>query len=664
MKKIILNILLLFITVSVFAQEEKKPEPKKSVFDQHEVFNPLFQYQIMSPTRSGTGAPGVMYWQNKADYKINVAFDDVANTITGEVEITYTNNSSDKLSFLWLQMDQNQFNSKSRSAAMKSVSGSRFGGDDAFEGGFELKSVQVEQKGKVSVGDYVVTDTRMQVRLTEPLGDKGDKIKVKIAYSFKIPKKGSDRMGMLDTKNGIVYEIAQWYPRMCVYDDIEGWNTFPYLGAGEFFCEYGDYEYSITAPASHIVVGSGELLNPQECWTATQLTRLTQAMSSDKTVMIRAANEVKEANSRPSKPTITWKFRMKNSRDVAWASSKAFIVDACKMNLPSGKKSMAMSAYPEESATNDSWNRSTEYVKGCIEFYSNYLLEYPYPVAVNVAGTCGGMEYPGMTFCGHKAKNADLWGVTDHEMGHTWFPMIVGADERKFAWMDEGMNTFINTLSTAAFNNGEYKSADRFTGKMNRFAPFIYRPNSEKIMNLPDVIQESNLGFEAYFKPAIGYRMLREQVLGKERFDYAFRTYTQRWAYKHPTPYDFFKTMEDAAGEDLGWFWKSWFYELFKIDQAVKDVRYNRGDATKGAIITIENLEKMPMPVVVEYETVTGKKGRVELPVEVWFRGPTWKFQVNTTEELKSVTIDPDETLVDADYKNNKWKAETKTDNN
>jgi aminopeptidase N len=199
---------------------------------------------------------------------------------------------------------------------------------------------------------------------------------------------------------------------------------------------------------------------------------------------------------------------------------------------------------------------------------------------------------------------------------------------------------------------------------MNRFAPFIYRPNTEKIMNLPDVIQESNLGFEAYFKPAIGYRMLREQVLGKERFDYAFRTYTQRWAYKHPTPYDFFKTMEDAAGEDLGWFWKSWFYELFKIDQAVKDVRYNRGDATKGAIITIENLEKMPMPVVVEYETVTGKKGRVELPVEVWFRGPTWKFQVNTTEELKSVTIDPDETLVDADYKNNKWKAETKTDNN
>jgi hypothetical protein len=500
----------------------------------------------------------------------------------------------------------------------------------------------------------------MQIRLTDAVAEKGDKIKVKIAYSFKIPKYGADRMGVLDTKNGAVYEIAQWYPRMCVYDDIEGWNVIPYLGSGEFFCEYGDYEYAVTAPANHILVGSGELLNPQECWTATQQTRLAQALNSDKTVMVRSKEEVTDVASRPNRPTITWKFRMKNTRDIAWASSKAFIIDACKINLPSGKKSLSLSAYPEESATNDGWNRSSEYVKASIEFYSKYLIEYPYPVAVNVAGTCGGMEYPGMTFCGYKAKNGDLWGVTDHEMGHNWFPMIVGADERKFAWMDEGMNTFINTLSTANFNNGEYKDVDRTSGNMQILGNYLFRPSSEPIMTSPEVLQEYNLGFEAYFKPSVGYKLLREQILGADRFDYAFKSYANQWAYKHPTPFDFFRSMEDAAGEDLGWFWKSWFYETWKIDQSVKEVKYVKGDATKGAIITIENMEKAPMPVVAEYETVTGKKDRITLPVEIWMRGSKWSFKVPTTEELKSVVLDPDKKMPDSDAKNNTWKAEVK----
>ena len=232
--------------------------------------------------------------------------------------------------------------------------------------------------------------------------------------------------------------MAQWFPRMCVYDDIEGWNVLPYLGAGEFYLEYGNFEYSINAPASHIVVGSGELVNPAEVYTAEQMKRWNAAAASDKTVIIRGAEEVTNPNSRPAKERLTWKFKCQNARDVAFSSSKAFILDAAKINLPSGKKAMAVSAYPVESDGTNAWARSTEYVKASIEYYSNWLYEYTYPVATNVAGVVSGMEYPGIIFCGFEDQTASLWGVTDHEFGHNWFPMIVGNNERKFAWMDEG----------------------------------------------------------------------------------------------------------------------------------------------------------------------------------------------------------------------------------
>jgi hypothetical protein len=626
-------------------------------YDHRALFHPLINYQPGNPYRSATGAPGPAYWQNRADYKISATLDDKQDLLTGEVEITYTNNSPDRLPFLWLYLDQNLFSATSRGAITTPPKGSRFG-NGAFVGGIQVQSVSVEQHKKVSKANYLISDTRLQIRLLDAMMPTGDVVKIKIAYSFKVPAYGSDRMGTLDGENGRIYEIGQWYPRMCVYDDVDGWNTMPYLGAGEFYLEFGDYEYSITAPASHIVVGSGELLNPNEVLTEEQITRLAKAAESDKTVMIRTKAEVREAKSRPTaKPLLTWKFRIRNARDVAWASSKAFVWDAARINLSSGKKCLAQSVYPVESATDDSWNRSTEYTKGSIEHYSEKWMDYPYPVATNVAGPVGGMEYPGIVFCGYKARKGSLWGVTDHEFGHTWFPMIVGSDERKYGWMDEGLNTFINSLSTKDFNKGEYANTLDVFSNMHLMAPVIFAPGSDPIMTIPEVVQEQNLGWAAYYKPAMGLQMLREQILGEDRFDYALRTYLNRWAYKHPTPFDFFKTMENASGENLGWFWKGWFLENWKIDQTVSDVTYIDDDPKKGALITIENIEQWAMPATVEIKLQSGKKERVKLPVEIWQRGGSWVIKHPSSEAIESVMIDPDRNLPDVDPRNNLWKT-------
>jgi hypothetical protein len=631
--------------------------PSASKYDHRDAFNPLFNFMPGTAYRSGTGAPGPMYWQNKADYKINATLDENANTLTGEVEITYKNNSPDKLPFVWLQLDQNQFNDNSRGGKTTAIVGGRFG-NTGFDGGYTIQFLSAEKRvstGKKSASrsvyaEHLVDDTRMQIRLSEPLTT-GEELKIKVSYSFKVPRYGSDRMGKQDTQNGIIYEMAQWYPRMAVYDDVEGWNTLPYLGAGEFYLEYGDFEYNITVPWDHIVAGSGELTNPSEVMTAEQIKRFNEAKNSDKTVIIRSAAEVTDAKSRPrNSGNLTWKFKCKQARDVAWASSKGFVWDAAKINLPSGKTSIAQSVYPVESATNDSWNRSTEYVKGCIEFYSKYIYEYSYPSATNVAGVVAGMEYPGIVFCSYRDKTESLWGVTDHEFGHNWFPMIVGTNERKYGWMDEGFNTFINTLSTKNFNNGEYFQQEN----ARQYAPYFY--DRDPIMNIPDVVQANNLGLAAYVKPGYGLTMLRELILGEKRFDYAFKEYVNRWAFKHPTPLDFFRTMEDAAGEDLGWFWKGWYVNDWKIDQSVKDVSYIQQDATKGSVITIENLEKMPMPAVVEIKEANGTTKRVDLPVEVWQRGSSWSFKYPSTSAIESVVVDPDNKLPDVNAKNNIWK--------
>jgi hypothetical protein len=460
-------------------------------------------------------------------------------------------------------------------------------------------------------------------------------------------------MGRLETKNGWVYQIAQWYPRMCVFDNVYGWNTLPYLGQGEFYLEYGDIEYSVNVPSDVLVGGSGELLNPMEVLTPAQQKRLLSARSSDKTVTIRSKDEVTDPSSRPAKGRLTWKFKCINTRDVAWGASTAFIWDAARMNLPSGKKALAQSLYPVESAGDSAWGRSTEYVKGAIEGYSNYLYEFSYPSATNIAGNVLGMEYPGIVFCGYRSRGRGLWGVTSHEFGHNWFPMIVGSNERKYPWMDEGFNTYINTIADSIFNKGEYLRETRNRNGMSGFWS-----DKDPIMTIPDVVQGLNLGITAYAKPSLGLQLLREEVLGKARFDYAFRYYVHQWAFKHPTPFDFFHAMENAAGENLDWFWRGWFLNDWKIDQAVTGVDYTGNDPAQGATITIETREKLPMPVTVEVKESNGTTNRVKLPVEVWMHGPVWKFHYASTSKIDQVTIDPDRRYPDTDPSNNTWKAQ------
>ena len=426
------------------------------------------------------------------------------------------------------------------------------------------------------------------------------------------------------------------------------------LVQGEFYLEYGDFDFSITAPASHILVASGEFINAAEVLTASQLTRMNEAKASDKTVMIRSEKEVTDPASRPSATTLTWHYKMSNARDVSWASSKAFIWDAAKINLPSGKTSLAMSVYPTESNGDKAWGRATEYVKGSIENYSKRWFEYPYPVATNVAGNVGGMEYPGIVFCGYKAQKDGLFGVTDHEFGHTWFPMIVGSNERKYGWMDEGFNTFINSLADDDFNKGEYKHT-RTT--MDVMTPYMFGEYRETVMSTPDALNEGNIGISLYGKPGYGLELLRNEILGPVRFDYAFKTYIQRWAYKHPTPWDFFRTMDNVAGEDLSWFWKEWFIENYHLDQSIESVKYEKDNAANGAIVTIDNLDQMAMPVNLSYETVSGIKGLIKLPVEIWNNTAEFKVKLSTTEKLSKVIIDEEKVFPDMNFANNNWMA-------
>lgn len=630
---------VVLFTGSAYAQQTPK-------YDYVEAFKPFFYPQTGTATRSASGQPGHAYWQNSADYHLNVSLNEDKKEITGTAQITYTNNSPDKLGFLWLQLDQNLFAKDSRGNGVVPLSGSRNGAHgEEFNGGYTIKSVRLDGKEV----KYTITDTRMQIDLPKELKANGGVAKIEIEYSFVSPDYGSDRMGVQETKNGKIFTMAQWYPRMCVYDDVMGWNTLPYLGASEFYLEYGNITANITVPANHYVVASGELLNEKDVYSKEEISRWNQARNSDKTVTIRSESEIGKNKISGTK---TWKFKITQARDFAWASSAAFILDAAKINLPSGKKSLAISAYPVESAGEKAWGRATEYTKAAIEHYSKKWYEYTYPAASNVAGNEGGMEYPGIVFCHMDSKGEDLWGVTDHEFGHNWFPMIVGSNERLFAWMDEGFNTFINGLSTEAFNKGEYYRKPNLA----RSGVYLLNDNLEPVMVGPDNMRERSIGALAYYKPGTGLDVLREAILGPEKFDKAFRTYIDRWAFKHPTPWDFFHTMENVSGEELNWFWRGWFFNKWKIDQAVKNVQYINGDFKNGVQITVENIGQLPMPTTVQIRFKDGTAQTLKIPVEVWKRNTEWTFKVDSKKEIDEVKLDPDSVVPDVNLENNSKK--------
>ncbi|MGA9120598.1 MAG: M1 family metallopeptidase [Bacteroidota bacterium] len=626
-------------------------------YDPHKAFDPMFDAGSKSGCRGSDGTPGPDYWQNRADYSLEAILDDSLNVISATVRITYTNNSPDALPYLWLALDQNQFSANSRSSKL-SLS------PPQFAGGFTIGSVEIEQKGGRSKGDYIVNDTRMQIRLPVPLRPGGDKLILIIKYSFPVAPQGLGRSGMLTTKNGTIYDIAQWYPRMEVYDDIAGWNVLPFLGPGEFYLEYGDFDYRVTVPADQIVVGSGSLVNPASVLTKKEIERLAKARSSDSTVSIRDLGNVLHAQAENVNKTMrTWHFRMKNSRDVVWASSKAFLWDAARINLPEGKRALAMAVYPEESAKDSTWKRCAQYVRQSVEIFSRDWYPYPYPEATAVGGPVGGMEYPGVIFGSWKASRKGMWIVANHEFGHEWFPMIVGSDERVHAWMDEGFNTFIDIYAAEEFNRGEFapKRDNEYAPKggnpAREIVPYLTSRESQPVISYADAIPGKYVHPLEYYKAALGLVLLREDIVGKDRFDYAWRNYIRQWAYKHPTPFDFFRAMNNGAGENLNWFWKGWFVENWKLDQSVKEVRYPDDDTLKGSLITIANNDQMVMPVTMRVKESNGHVGTVHLPVEIWETSGEHTLLFPSTRRIISVVLDPDERLPDIDQSNNTWPA-------
>lgn len=644
----------LFLLYNINVAAQNNPP---SIYNPHELFAQNFFTKNGNEFRSANGAPGPKYWQNRADYNLQAIIDTVENILSCTETITYTNNSPDNLGSLWLQLDQNTYREKARSNFYTARR------NREHSDGYQFETITIEYKGKILKADYIINDTRMQIRLANALPSK-EKINIHIKYHYTIPGSFGGRNDFFSTKNGKIYEIAQWYPRMCVYDDLEGWSTLPFLGSGEFYCEYGDFDYTVTVPAGMIVAGSGELQNEKEVLTPTQIGRLNAARKSDKTLMIRTEEEVNNAAAKKTnQKAVTWHFKMNNTRDVAFGASAAYMWDAAKVNLPEGKKALAMSVYPVESAGEDAWGRATEYLKKSIEYFSEKWFVYPYPVAVNEAGVAGGMEYPGIVFDGINDKREELYWVTAHEIGHNWFPMIVGSDERRYAFMDEGFNTFIDVYASDNFNNGEYapkRDGEFAPGKGNpadEIVPWLKDPEAPAIMARADQFPEKYRHPIEYFKSAFGLVLLREVILGHDRFDYAFKKYIERWAYKHPSPDDFFRTMNNEAGEDLSWFWKEWFYNNWQLDLAVQSVTYPKPESETDVAVTIVNLQKMAMPCIVEIVLKDSSKQDIELPVETWLQSDTYTLRLQLPREVASVTIDPQHMLPDSDRKNNVWES-------
>jgi len=618
--------------------------------------SPFRRLALPTPTllREGSGQPGPRYWQQRADYVIRAALDTAAHTITGRETIRYTNNSPDTLRYLWLQVDQNIYRTDSRGAAINPTD-ARFAGA-GFVGGYTIESFGEVLAGprtargpttRVEPLHTTVNSTMLRAELDRPLAP-GRTITLDVAYHFQVPEHGSDRMGRKQYPGGWLYEIAQWYPRMAVYDDVRGWNTEQYLGQGEFYLEYGDFDVAITVPRRYVVAATGTLLNPAEVLTATQRERLARAIRSDSGVAIITRTEAGTPATRPAgaAPTLTWRFTAKNVRDVAWAAAPNFIWDA------SGWNGILMQAYYAPEANPD-WSQTIGMVRHSIKHYSEKWFPYPYPTAINIAGPVGGMEYPMIVFCGDRAGGRGLFGVTTHELGHEWFPMTVGSNERLYAWMDEGFNTFINIYSTRAF----YRDTTSGRAFIDGWGQYAASGQDIPPMLAADRVPGDLLGNAEYSKPAVGLFVLRQHVLDDTtRFDAAFREYVRRWAFKHPTPADFFRSMEDGLGEDLSWFWRGWFYRNDVVDQALDSVVV-KPDSTgqKMARVYVSSPGALPMPLELRLTYAGGATEDVRLPVEVWYLGNAYVYERPVSADVVRVEVDPAHDFPDVRRANNTW---------
>ena len=581
------NLLLLFVSLSssIFAQETAS-KPKQQGHEDTNKFRQMYDL-LATPNmyRTASGAPGPEYYQQQADYKIDVELDDKNKKLFGTETITYTNNAKESLDYLWIQLDQNLMAKTSKTplvesskadAAISAKGFSRRYLEEKFDGGFKIEYVKDAKGAPIS---YTVNETMMRINLVKPLAH-GQKMSFSIKWNYNINDYMIDggRSGYEQFKDGNrLYVLAQFYPRMAVYNDVEGWQNMQFWGSGEFALPFGNYEVNITVPADHVMEATGTLQNRSEVFTAEQVKRYTQAEKSfDKPVIIVTQAEAMVTEKGFSDKKKTWRYKAENVRDFGISTSRKFIYDAMAVQL-GGKTVMATSVYPKEG--NPLWEQySTRAVAHTLKSYSSRTFDYPYPKAVSVNAQDQGMEYPMICWNfgrpDEDGKYSDrvkygMLGVIIHEVGHNFFPMIVNSDERQWTWMDEGLNTFMEYLAEIEWE--ATFPVDRGPAKL--IVPYMSGDQSglEPIMSNSESIKQ--FGNNAYGKPAAGLNMLRETIMGRELFDYAFKTYANRWKFKHPTPEDFFRTMEDASGVDLDWFVRGWFYSTDYTDIGIKEVK-------------------------------------------------------------------------------------------
>jgi hypothetical protein len=578
----IITIFFALFTIILFAQN---PNLNYNKFKQlHE------EWPTPNIYRTAAGAPGHAYWQQKADYAIKIELDDKLQRISGEETITYHNLSPDPLTYLWLQLDQNMRakDSDSHAISTSTIRDREYSGSlnrlfKNFDGGFKLEAVNTSEGHPL---DYHIVKTMMRIDLKETLDpDAVVSFKIKWWYNINDRMKIGGRSGYeyFEEDDNYLYTIAQFFPRMCVYNEVDGWQNKQFLGSGEFTLPFGDYDVEITVPEDHLVAATGVLQNKEKVLTKTQLKRYKEAEKATvHPVIIATQAEAEARESERLKGKKTWHFKAEKVRDFAFASSRKFIWDAMAVKLENGNTSMAMSMYPKEG--NPLWERfSTKAVAHTLKWYSHYTIEYPYPVAWSINADRIGMEYPMICFNFGRCEKDGTYsrrtkygmiGVIIHEVGHNFFPMIVNSDERQWTWMDEGLNTFVQYLTEQQWERNyparrgpAHTIVDYMKTDKDRLSPIM--TNSESIWQF---------GNNAYAKPATGLNILRETIMGRELFDYAFKEYARRWAFKHPTPYDFFRTMEDASGVDLDWFWRGWFYTTDHCDMAISDIKWLKLD--------------------------------------------------------------------------------------
>jgi hypothetical protein len=748
---------VLFFSRVLFAAQPGSPVEKFQQLDQI--------LPTPTPQRNASGAPGAAYWQNRADYDIDVTLDDEKRTIAGKATVTYHNQSPDRLSYLWVQLDQNYLAHDADSRAVpnvkRGVDPSKFSysalerllAQEEYDGALKVTALT---DGEGQALNHQIVKTMMRVDLPEPLAT-GEKFVFKIDWNFPINdcKQLNERTGYeyFEKDGNCIFTIAQWFPRLAAYTDYGGWLNKQFLGTGEFTLEFGDYTVRLTTPDDHVVAATGVLVNPEQVLTEAQRERLTQAQNENKKpVFIVTPDEAIAAEKTQSKKTKTWEFKAENVRDFAFASSRKFIWDAMAVEgathppTPQRKGGiqdrmfrppvMAMSLYPKEGMP--LWDQySTHAIAHTIQVYSKYTFAYPYPVAWSVNGKVGGMEYPMISFNGPRPEEDGTYpertkyaliGVIIHEVGHNYFPMIVNSDERQWTWMDEGLNSFVEYLT-------EEEWEDDWQHRRNERTLVDYMRLSDRVPVMTNSESIADLGPNAYAQPTVALNLLREHVLGRELFDHAFKTYSQRWMFKRPTPADFFRTIEEVSGVDLDWFWRGWFYSVDHVDVSIDQVKWLQLDTRDPEIekpkaekkknelpktltrqlnaeipkrverfpelkdfydsfdpatvlpsdkkkfeslvkeleeekinsellktvrnfylIEFSNIGGLISPLILKLDYADGSSEELKLPAEIW-RYNTHKTGklIMTKKELKAVTFDPRQELVDTDVENNFW---------